>query len=242
LSRRIISGIILTMFLTGMLPLGQASSGGNIDVYTQNGGEGPNVSSGSFMVGEEVILFALVTYNDWPEQNNPVCFDVYDPEGESYCGNALYGIYTDSTGVASTSFIIPMPDSYPNVLGIWSVTVSANIPLGEEQEHYEDTVTFEVRTLEVISWEYIFEDTRRETMLKISTDDKYFQFIASDETFSVKYDPDMLVGKHVTIICFKDDEIRLVTLAINTQIDFCFAYAKDMKTGKYLLIDRSGIE
>ena len=80
-------------------------------------------------------------------------------------------------------------------------------------------------------------------MLKISTEDQYFQFAAPDKTFSVKYDPDMFVYRHVIIICYKDDEIKLLTIAIDARIDFCFAYAKDMQTGeKYLLIDKRGTE
>jgi hypothetical protein len=40
-----------------------------------------------------------------------------------------------------------------------------------------------------------------------------------------------------------DNEIELATIAIDTRVDFCFAYAKDVQTGKrYFLIDKPGIE
>lgn len=94
----------------------------------------------------------------------------------------------------------------------------------------------------IISWEYTFRDVRRGTMLKISTDDKFFQFVAPDKTFSVKYDPDMFVRRNVIIICFEDEELKLLTVAIDTRWDICLAWAQDVQTGKtYWLIDRPAV-
>ena len=98
-------------------------------------------------------------------------------------------------------------------------------------------------TGEIVIWEYTFKDTRRDTVLKISTDDKYFQFIAPAKEFPIKEAHKMKVCRHSILIWHRDDEIELVTIAINTRIDFCFAYAKDMQTrDRYLLIDKPGIE
>jgi parallel beta-helix repeat protein len=94
-----------------------------------------------------------------------------------------------------------------------------------------------------VTWEYIFEDEERGATLKISTDDNHFRFISPDKEFSVKEVDIMSVGKHSVFIWHKDEEIQLLTLAVDTRIDYCFAYAKDMQTGnRYLLIDKLGIE
>lgn len=91
-----------------------------------------------------------------------------------------------------------------------------------------------------ISWEHVFEDPRRGTILKISTDDKYFQFIAPDKDFGVKHDSNMKVLNHVIIIRYEDNEMRLIATAVNNKIDFCAATAWDRQTGKrYVLSDRS---
>jgi hypothetical protein len=93
-------------------------------------------------------------------------------------------------------------------------------------------------SVHAISWEYVFEDEKRNTMLKISTDDQYFQFIAPDKTFSFKHDPEMSILNDLITILYEDDEIKLAANA-QTRRGFCFARAEDMQTGqKYLLIDK----
>jgi len=94
----------------------------------------------------------------------------------------------------------------------------------------------------IIMWEYVFKDPKRGTMLKVSTDDKFFQFIAPDKDFGIKCDADMKVLNHVIIICYEDSEMRLVATAVNDKIDFCSAIAWDKQTRKcYLLIDKPNL-
>jgi len=107
-------------------------------------------------------------------------------------------------------------------------------------ENLDGTYTVEISP---ITWEHIFEDPRRQTVLKISTDDKYFQFIAPDKEFLVKHDPNMNVLKRAIIIHYKDWEIKVFAIAINTKLDFCVAIAWDGQTRtRYFLIDKVGIE
>ena len=95
-----------------------------------------------------------------------------------------------------------------------------------------------VRVASEISWEYIFDDSCRGTELRISTDDKYFQFVTPDKTFLIKHDPDMKIRDQLIAINFEDDEIRLRASAIDNNWDFGIAYAIDKETGKrYTLID-----
>jgi len=101
------------------------------------------------------------------------------------------------------------------------------------------TSEFSEASFEFYLWQYFFKDSRRGTELRINTEDKYFQFVAPDKTFSVKYDTDMKVFSRIIIICYEDDEMRLIATAVDEEIDFCSAIAKDKQTGKYyVLIDK----
>jgi len=94
-----------------------------------------------------------------------------------------------------------------------------------------------------ITWEHVFEDPTRHTVLKISTDDKYFQFISPDKEFLVKHDPNMRITSRAIVIIYKNWEIKIVTVAVDTKLDFCVVIAWDVQIGKrYFLIDKPGIE
>lgn len=89
-----------------------------------------------------------------------------------------------------------------------------------------------------ISWEYVFKDAKRSTVLKISTDDKHFQFIAPDKDFGVTYDPKMKVLKNTVIIFHSDSEMLMQATVIGK--NFCSAFVLDKQTGKiYWLISRA---
>ena len=97
--------------------------------------------------------------------------------------------------------------------------------------------------LSQITWDCVFEDSKRQTVLKISTDDRYFQFITQDKEFLVKQDSDMKVLKRVIVIRYEDWEIKIFTIAVDTKLDFCLAIAWDIQTRKtYFLLDRIGTE
>jgi len=92
----------------------------------------------------------------------------------------------------------------------------------------------------LFSWNYIFEDTYgRGTILKINLAHKFFQFITPDKDYGIRNATYMRVHKRAIIICHKDSDLKLVTICIDTQLDFCIAYAKDTQTDKiYRLIDK----
>ncbi len=94
-----------------------------------------------------------------------------------------------------------------------------------------------------ITWEYIYEDPAEGTILKISTDDKHFQFVSTDKEFLVKHVPNMRITNRAIVILYKDWEIEIVTVAIDTKLDLCITVAWDTQTRKqYFLIDKVGIE
>jgi hypothetical protein len=101
------------------------------------------------------------------------------------------------------------------------------------------TILASENELSAISWDHVFTDEKRSTTLRISTDDRYFQFIAPGKDFGVKYDPNMNVLKRVIIIHYDDTEMRLIATAIDDRIDFCSAICWDKQThGSYLLLDK----
>lgn len=142
--RRITFGIILILFLIGISTLVRANNGGNIDVYTERGGKGPNVSSGPFMLGEQVILYANVTYasdtyGSSPEVGKWVTFAVDYPNGAT---GTFYGV-TDGDGIASCNLLIPVDTDY---LGTWTVTATVDVA----GDSCIDTMTFEVNPIQQV--------------------------------------------------------------------------------------------
>jgi hypothetical protein len=96
----------------------------------------------------------------------------------------------------------------------------------------------------LFSWSYVFTDSYgRGTTLKINTEHKFFQFIILDRDYGIRNATYMRVYRRTIGIYHKDDELRLITLAVDTKLDFCFAIAWDLETlTQYFLIDKLGIE
>jgi len=100
-----------------------------IDVFTQKepySGKGPNMSSDAFAPQEEVVLYANVTYRDYPMQGKDVAFEVRDPMSRSV---VMQTAVTNENGVASVSFRIPGPNGYPleAIFGVWNVIATVSI-------------------------------------------------------------------------------------------------------------------
>lgn len=92
-----------------------------IDIFTKKGGKGPGESGGTFILNELVCLTAYVTYNDWPQQNLLVAFQVIDPSGETVFLDVME---TDEDGYATVCFRIP---DLEGSLGRWSVFASVDV-------------------------------------------------------------------------------------------------------------------
>jgi len=100
-----------------------------IDVYTQYlddyNGKGPETPSDMFWPQKEVILYAKVTYNEWPVQQKPVVFEVRAPDKTVM--TVLTNI-TDEDGIAYVSFRMNWPCVHPeDLFGVWTVTASVDI-------------------------------------------------------------------------------------------------------------------
>lgn len=146
--------------------------------------------------------------------------------------NGTYSIVLVGTATGSYTLTIEYITSEQTVTQSLSGTIS------EQEKKYYSTTLSETGEMQTVSWEYVFQDSRRGTMLKISTDDKYFQFIAPGKDFGIKHDTKMRVLRNIIIIRYEDEQMRLIATA-NCKIDFCSAIAWDKQTGKmYLLIDK----
>lgn len=100
-----------------------------VDVFTQYpkpyGGQGLFQDSDMFWPQKEVILYASVTYNEWPEQNKDVVFQIIDPDGVTW---AILYARTNEMGVATTSFRLPWPcDTPEDWFGEWTVIATVDV-------------------------------------------------------------------------------------------------------------------
>ncbi|MCK4477207.1 hypothetical protein KAU88_01605 [Candidatus Bathyarchaeota archaeon] len=108
---------------TKHIDLCQAVEGGKIDVFTQKGGTGHSAPSPPFCPEHEIILYANVTYYEWPEQNKEVTFQIFDPQQDFFI---LLG-RTNISGISTVSFRLPSLESTKDILGTWRVMASVDI-------------------------------------------------------------------------------------------------------------------
>jgi len=146
------------------------SSPRKVDLYTQKepyGGKGINVSSDAFAPQSEVILYALVTYNDEPVENKQVSFEIIPPD--SVPGFPLLRVSSsDGKGIATMSFHIPWPGEHPEeiVFGTWYVVASVDIT----GVRVVDTLTFKVGWIvELVSLTTIDENLNSKTVFAKAT-------------------------------------------------------------------------
>jgi len=125
--------------------ISNAQSGRAIDLFTQKApfdGKGANQSSDAFEPQELVILYALVTYNDFPVALKLVSFQANGPlntlENITLTGSAT----TNDSGIAEFSFRIAWPSTNPEakVLGEWHAVATVSIA----DQTVVDTLTFQV--------------------------------------------------------------------------------------------------
>ena len=98
----------------------------------------------------------------------------------------------------------------------------------------------------LFSWNFVFEDDcGRGTILKINMMYKFFEFIAPGKDYGVRRATCMQSWNNYQVIGInhRDSQLILSTYAVDTKIDYCWAMAWDLQTGKcYALLDKPGIE
>jgi hypothetical protein len=103
------------------------SEGWQVDVCTKKqpyGGAGLNQSSDSFAPTEPVLLYANVTYNEYPVQSMIVLFQVSGPSNPTQNVTLSLSAVSNHVGVAETNFSVPWLPPKPEtvVFGLWTVT------------------------------------------------------------------------------------------------------------------------
>jgi squalene-hopene/tetraprenyl-beta-curcumene cyclase len=111
-------------------------------------------------------------------------------------------------------------------------------------DNVQNTETTHTINVTLFSWNYIYQDTYgRGTTLKINLAHKFFQFITPKKDYGIRKATRMKQCGRAIIIEHCDKQLRLITVAVDTKLDFCAAIAWDLQTRKcYLLIDKAGIE
>ena len=102
-----------------------------VDLFTQKepySGRGQNVSSDAFALGENVILYALVKYKNWPAPNLLVAFHVEGPENPVQNVTFSRSSETNASGIAEISFTLPNNEE----IGAGNWHVSCNVEIGGE--------------------------------------------------------------------------------------------------------------
>jgi len=134
---------------------------GNIDLFTQKepyNGKGPNMPSDAFAPNEKVIIYAFVTYNEWPLSSILVAFEIRGPRNP--VDNITFYMYaqTDDSGIATISFRIGSVEEIN--FGEWKIVGTANVVDKVEK----DLVSFKVGwILEVVSLRTLNENNAEQT-------------------------------------------------------------------------------
>jgi len=107
---------IMTIMLISFSSLGynvkptfSTGQGGKLDIFTQKepfSGRGLNMSSDAFGPEEEVMIYASVTYNDYPVGGALVGFEIHGPENSMYNITLCTSNQTDDSGIARIRFRI----------------------------------------------------------------------------------------------------------------------------------------
>jgi uncharacterized protein YfaS (alpha-2-macroglobulin family) len=108
-----------------------------LDVFTQNGGVGVNVSAGNFEPFDNVSVYAYLTQGGIRLENQSVTFDVKKPDGTQ----VTLAASTNALGVAETKlYLLP---SEGHIIGVWRILAKATV----DNEAVSDTLDFACKSL-----------------------------------------------------------------------------------------------
>ena len=140
-----ITAILLSFTQANMKMVSSSDTGRKIDLFTEKmpfNGKGINQSSDAFEPQELVILYANVTYNEYPIANKLVAFQVNNP-ANAFQNITIVGVSsTNQSGIAQFSFRIPWPSENAEqiVFGEWSAIATVDIA----EQVVVDTLIFQV--------------------------------------------------------------------------------------------------
>jgi len=183
----------------------QKTLGLAIDVYTQYprdpktgspyGGQGPNAVSDMFGPQQQVELYALVTYNEYPVQQKLVGFQI------EHNGYHIYReATTDEYGVAHISFRIPWPcvDPASEIFGEWDVIATVEVAERKANDTLKFWVWWPVEVLSIESKYTTYKQTKNgvDMTFLISYGTYRMQPINATLTITVYDELGFFIGSH----------------------------------------------
>jgi hypothetical protein len=101
----------------------------SLDLYTQNGGKGSNISGGNFAAGENMVLYVDLNKNGTPIGNQAIMLEIVGPSNQYQNVTALLVTVTNSSGIGLATFTIPAPAEHLNeiVVGTWAVQAQTGL-------------------------------------------------------------------------------------------------------------------
>jgi len=151
-----ITAILLSLTLANMKVVDANGTGGKIDLFTQKepySGKGPNMPSDAFGPGEEVQIYALATYDEYPVRDLLVAFQILGPPNPVENISFYRVASTDEMGVATISFRISHLNE--TIFGKWTVIGNTKI----DDLTITDTIMFKVGWIvEIVSLKTINEN------------------------------------------------------------------------------------
>ncbi|RLE62703.1 MAG: hypothetical protein DRJ47_10295, partial [Thermoprotei archaeon] len=99
---------------------------GSIPFPAPHGGQGNAKPMDMVIAQSEVTLFAKATYNNWPEVDKIVAFEIIDPYGNTW---AKLSAKTNRSGIATVTFRMPWnwTEDATKYFGEWTVVASSEI-------------------------------------------------------------------------------------------------------------------
>lgn len=107
-----------------------------LDLYTDRGGMGANVTGGIYYPGDRIVLYANVTYNGDGVADVLVSYEVMNPLNHDM---VLSTAVTDSQGMAKINFTIPSAP-LDEISGTWTAIATISVA----QIFTSDRLTFQV--------------------------------------------------------------------------------------------------
>jgi hypothetical protein len=120
-------------------------------------GLGPNATADAFEPQDMVILYSYLSYNEWPQQNWLVSFEIYGPANPYFNLTIFRTAVTNADGIATINFTIPWPceNAEEIIFGKWTCIQYAQVkdPWAGEDADYS------ARPFDILKWDvgYIVE-------------------------------------------------------------------------------------
>ena len=161
-------------------------------------GKGPNMNADAYEPQDMVIIFSELTYNQQPECNKTIMFEIYGPQRAGSHNISIYRTArTNCSGVATINFTIPWvyPNPEATAFGKWICFQKAQVKnpwLPGYVEKPNDTLWFEVGWIVELLDVEVSDPIRKCELLNITVWYKNIMMIAKNVTLTFTVLDDLL--------------------------------------------------